>query len=321
MLFVVYEMLLICLWAVIFNGVGKLLQRQLAARATARGLKLTVVIGLVALVVTTVAWNIIDSHFDRPIPFEPSQDLKALVAGDNAFALDLYQRLKEQPDNLFFSPYSISTGMGMVHAGAHGDTEHELARTLHFDLPHNNINTAFNELAGRLNNMQHWNHLALLTANSLWYQRGYQFVPAFIDLVRTNYDGEVRPVDFKQAAAIAGQDMATWIGRKTGGRLKGAVDPSLLTPDTRLALCDAIYFKGRWASQFRRSRTQNRPFSISTNQTVNVPMMNQTAAFRLTSSTFYSDKSYMELLELPYYGRDLSLVILLPTCSGRPART
>ncbi len=47
---------------------------------------------------------------------EPKADVRALVDGDNAFALDLYARLAGDKGNLFFSPYSISSALAMTCA-------------------------------------------------------------------------------------------------------------------------------------------------------------------------------------------------------------
>ena len=307
----VYAVMLAWLWAVIFDRVMKWFKQKFVQHGASRRQKWIVAAGLAVLFLTALSWHIIDSHFDQPTSFTPSSDVKLLVEGNNAFALDLYQQLKGQPHNLFFSPYSISAGMGMVYAGARGPTERELASALHFNLTQNNLHPAFGQLFSRLITLQHWHHLTLLPANSLWYQQNYKFTPDFINSVRTNYQGEMRPVDFEQAASNASRELAAWIEKKTGGRLKGSVNPGLFTPDTRLALCDTIYFKGQWASQFRRSNTNPRPFSITTNQTVTVPMMYQKGEFKMGGSD-YGDGLYMQMLELPYYGRDVSMIILLP---------
>ena len=62
----------------------------------------------------------------------PAEGLGSLSSGNNAFALDLYQRLQDQSGNIFFSPYSISSALAMTYAGADGDTAAEMAETLHF---------------------------------------------------------------------------------------------------------------------------------------------------------------------------------------------
>src|SRR6266542_4650490 len=68
-------------------------------------------------------------------PNIPSNDSQALVDGNNAFALDIYQTLRTQDGNLILSPFSISLALGMTYAGARGETESQMSNTLHFDLP------------------------------------------------------------------------------------------------------------------------------------------------------------------------------------------
>jgi serpin B len=209
---------------------------------------------------------------------------------------------------LFFSPYSISTGMGMVYAGARGHSEREIAAAMRFNLPQDNLHAAFGELAARMNNVQHWDHLALRDANSLWFQRDYSFTPAFMNLVRTNYHADARPVDFRSGAQSAGREMSAWIRQRTGGRLEPAFNSGVLTADTRLALCNAIYFNGEWASQFKHSQTKPAPFHVCTNETITVPMMRQKADFKTARDV----DAQVNVLEMPYYGRDLSMIILMP---------
>jgi len=44
-------------------------------------------------------------------PVSPSEDMKELVGGNNAFAFDYYQSVRDQGGNLFFSPFSISIAL------------------------------------------------------------------------------------------------------------------------------------------------------------------------------------------------------------------
>ena len=73
-------------------------------------------------------------------------EVKSTVESNTAFAVDLYQRLKDQPGNLFFSPYSLSTALAMASAGARGQTETEMARTLRFSLPSEDLHIGFGKL-------------------------------------------------------------------------------------------------------------------------------------------------------------------------------
>jgi serpin B len=246
--------------------------------------------------------------FEKPTPFTTSSEVKSAVESNMAFALDLYQKLREQPGNLVFSPYSISSALAMACAGARNQTETEMARTMRFDQPQTKINGAFGVLCARIKNIQRWNRITLTTANSLWCQRGYHFASDFLDLARTYYDGEIRQTDFSSAQAAASA-INDWDEQKTEGRIKSAIESNELTRDTRLVLCNAIYFKGKWQNEFKTSDTKPMNFDVNTNHSVTVQMMHQTADFKLS----YNEDDTVEMLELPYSGTDLSMIILLPT--------
>jgi serine protease inhibitor len=249
----------------------------------------------------------ISSRSATPVPFVTTPEVTSTVNGNTAFALDLYQKLKGQPGNLFFSPYSISASLAMTYAGARGQTQAEMARVLHFDSGQTNVPLAFGELTTRMHQIQRWNKITLLTANSLWCQRDYQFTNTYLDLIHKYYDAEAQPVDFDLPDLAAGE-INGWIERQTNGKFHNAVDPGQLDRNTKLVLCDAIYFKGKWQQQFKVSDTRPRDFYINTNRTVTVPMMVQTGNFKMIRT----DDRSIGLLELPYTGTDLSMVILLP---------
>ena len=260
-------------------------------------------VGLVGLV-----WAGISMLPETPRPFESSPEIKSVVNANNAFALDLFQKLKDKPGNLFFSPFSISSSLAMTSAGARGQTEMEMTNALHFGLPPEKLHPAFKTLMARLDGTQRWNSIILNCANSLWCQTNYSFTESFLKTVRENYSAEARPVDFKNFPGAAADQINRWIDAKTKHKIPGGIAPGQLTPDTRLVLCDAIYFKGKWRNQFKKKDTQPAQFQVTTNETVTVPMMHQRAPFKHAMTEDYS----VELLELPYSGQDLSMVILLP---------
>jgi serine protease inhibitor len=241
-------------------------------------------------------------------PFDSSPDASTAVAANTAFAIDLYQELKTQPGNLFFSPYSISSALAMTYAGARGQTESEMTKVLHFDPGQTNVHAGFHALTYRINDLQRWNRIKLLTANSLWCQQDYRFKDTFLNLVKRDYHAEARPVDFEKAPDFARSQINRWVSQKTDGKIQNIMAPGSVSPETRLVLCNAIYFKGKWQAQFKTRDTRPAAFYVSSNETVTVPMMSLDAYFKRA----YIDDASVGLLELPYVGNDLSMVILLP---------
>src|SRR5947209_8092906 len=115
-------------------------------------------------------------------------DELAVIHGNTEFAADLYARLREQAGNLFFSPYSISTALAMTYAGARGQTAEEMARTLHFRLDQAHLHPAYAVLSANLKTSGKKSGSELYIANALWGQRGYHFLPDFVNLNKKSYD-------------------------------------------------------------------------------------------------------------------------------------
>jgi serpin B len=296
------------IWGFLIYLVTRLIKGLLSRFVVSQRQRLVLRYGVGLLGVVILFWTVVANWPATPIPFAASPEVKSAVDGNTAFALDLYQKLKDHPGNLFFSPYSISTSLAMTYAGARGQTETEMAGVLHFNLAQTNLPAAFSALGARMHQIQRWNRITLTTANSLWCQQDYRFTEAFLNLARKYYGAEARRVDFKRSPQAASSEINKWAERNTKGKIKGMLKPGQLASDVRLVLCNAIYFKGKWQHQFKKSDTKPAPFHVTTNETVTVPMMSQKAHFKTASS----DDRSVELLELPYSGTDLSMIILLP---------
>ncbi|HSN76873.1 MAG TPA: serpin family protein [Anaerolineae bacterium] len=242
---------------------------------------------------------------DPGLPQRSDADSKAVVAGNTAFALDLYQQLCRQEGNLFFSPYSISTALAMTYAGARGDTEAQMAQALHFGLGQDALHPAFAALQDRLNAVQAGGDVQLSVANALWPHVDCPFVDAFLDLVKVYYGVSLTTLDCSDPEA-ARQHINAWAEEQTRGKIKDLIPKGILNVLTRLVLTNAIYFKGNWASQFDKARTKDAPFTVQPGQQVTVPLMTQ----KLTCG--YGEFPELQVLELPYMGDGLSMLVLLP---------
>lgn len=243
-----------------------------------------------------------------PRPFATTPEIQSVVEANNAFALDLYQKLKTESGNVFISPFSISSALAMTSVGARGQTEAEMTNVLHYGLPPKKLHPAFKSLMARLAGLQRWNRIELDQANSLWGQKDYSFTPDFLKVIQENYSAQARAVDFINSRSAAADEMSRWIDTQTKHKIPAAIAPEQLTENTRLALVNTIYFKGDWQYQFKKKDTKPSPFQITTNETVTVPMMWQSAPFKHAMT----EDDSVEMLELPYVGQDLSMVILMP---------
>jgi serine protease inhibitor len=241
-----------------------------------------------------------------PTEVEDSSDIKTVAQGNTIFALDLYNKLKETEGNLFFSPYSISTALAMTYAGARGNTEKQMAEVLHFTLDQKKLHPAFARLEAQLNSMQDNRNIELTVANALWTQKDYVFLREFLDLTKNNYGAALNLVDFKKAHEAVRIKINAWVEEKTRNKIKDLIKPGVLDPLVRLVLTNAIYFKGNWESQFEKSKTKEAPFWLAPGKSVKVPMMTRKQKFN------YMENDRLQILELPYVGNDLSMIVVLP---------
>lgn len=260
--------------------------------------------------------NVAQSNLKRVIsPNVPAADSQSLVAGNNAFALDIYQTLSAQDGNLILSPFSISLALAMTHAGARGETESQMADVLHFDLPQGQLHPAINaldqELASRGKaKLFQEKPLQLNIANAVWAEQTYPFLQDYLDLIAANYGAGIRLVDFINKHEKARKEINDWVYDETQKKIKSMIPDGALKPDTRMALVNAIYFKADWLSQFDANDTKDAPFHLLDGSDVMVKMMKRKGNQNISMS-YYRGDGY-QAVELPYAGDTAAMDILVP---------
>ena len=275
------------------------------------GLGLVLLTGLAACS-QPASSNMVSSDKPRAADTSGTVDLAALVDGNNAFAFDLYSALKGEQGNLFYSPYSISQALAMTYAGARDTTEKEMAGTLHFTLPQDRLHPAFNSLDQQLKARgqgakgKDGKGFRLNIVNAIWGQAGYSFLADYLDLLAQNYGAGLRTLDFRTAPESSRQTINKWVEDQTEQRIKDFIPAGAIDRLTRLVLTNAIYFNAAWANNFEKSMTQPAPFRLLEGQIVDVPMMRQTERLGYAAGDGY------QAVSLPYDGRELEMVVLLP---------
>jgi serpin B len=252
---------------------------------------------------------------DRPRIASPElspADADLLIAGNTAFAFNLYQALRGQDGNLFYSPHSISVALAMTYAGARGQTADQMAATLQFLLAQDRLHPAFNwldaELAGRGDGAQgkDGQGFRLNVVNALWGQKDYSFLPAFLDVLAENYGAGLNILDFMNETEQSRLAINDWVSDHTEGRIEDLIPQGAIDAATRLVLTNAIYFNAAWAQPFDPRRTADGPFYLRDGTQVVVPMMRESQPVSYVLGTGY------QAVELLYDGGELSMLILLP---------
>jgi len=256
------------------------------------------------IVATLLAGSSAWSQQEQSMPNAP---LAAVVQASNRFALDFYRDLSahEPGQNVFVSPYSISTALAMTYEGSRKETRSQMASVLHIDLTDAKRRAGYSALLAGTNPGEGKTY-KLEVANALWGQKDFHFEPAFTSVLKDSYGGGFHLVDFIESSEATRQTMNAWVEQKTAGKIRDLIHPSDLTPITRLVLTNAIYFKSAWASPFKKQSTQTADFHVTASKTVPVPMMAQSERFRFVR------QPGVAAIELPYAGNDLSMVVILP---------
>lgn len=269
-----------------------------------RGLfSFAVAIGLLGFIVSSRAGG------PAAVDPKPSDDAGVVVA-NNSFAIDLFHKLRSKQGNLFFSPYSISAALTMTYAGARGETATEMQNVLHLPKDVAEAHAGHGALLRRLTQAGADRPYQLSVANALWAQKGYPFLPDFLKLLEAHYSAGVIEVDYQRAPRPARAQINSWVEEQTRQRIKDLLPDGSVTTDTRLVLVNAIYFKGDWASQFKKESTSEADFFVSADRAVKANLMFQNETFG-----FMQDERLLAL-QLPYKGDELSMVVLLPRKRG-----
>jgi len=257
--------------------------------------------------------NMARSSLQRDLnPSVPHSDLATLVAGNNTFAVNLYEALHFQDGNLVFSPYSISLALAMTYAGARGETESQMAQAMQFTLPQEKLHPAFNALDLALANEgkalgNNGQPMQLNIANAIWAEQKYTFQQAFLDLIEKNYGAAIQLADFvKNFDPVRGQ-INSWVSNQTKDKINDLLPPGSVDSNTRMVLVNAIYFKADWDTQFDPNNTQDAQFTLLDGSQSQVKMMNNND---LTLN--YIKGNGYQAVELPYNGNTAAMDIILP---------
>ena len=240
------------------------------------------------------------------------EGIAQVVTANNQFAIDMYQQIngqnKQADKNVFFSPYSLSTSMAMLYAAAEGETKAQIQRTFHY--PSLNVlnpnSAALHEQFNKPNpNYQ------LATANDLWIQQGLRPNQNYLDTVQRYYSGKVTNLDFKNSPEPSRQTINKTIAKYTQQMIPEVLPASSIDADTVTVLTNAVYFKGDWKNTFAPS--EKRPFNKFDGSIIDVDMMHEQAPYA------YTEDAQVQVVQLPYKGDELSMLVVLPKAQDKIA--
>ncbi|MEC7984202.1 MAG: serpin family protein [Myxococcota bacterium] len=242
------------------------------------------------------------------------ENILAVVEGNQDFAFDLYEKLNGDASNLFLSPYSISTALGMLQLGTQTETETEMANVLGVFEPKQDWHAGQGAISQELSLINNCDY-QINTANKVYSQSGFGFEADYLEGLSSLYNSQAEELDFGSDPEGARETINTWVSEQTMENIPDLIPAGVITGNTRMVLTNAIYMNAPWLEAFDPNDTYTGNFMLADGQTTPIEMMSNAEA---NISVGYQD-GFM-VAEIPYKGEELSLTVLLPNeASGLPA--
>ncbi len=233
-----------------------------------------------------------------------SDDIKGFATSNNAFAFDLFAKLRARKGNLAISPLSISAALTMTWAGAQGETAEQMKKVLHLaGTPEQVLDVAARTLASYQGLGP---NVTLRPANRLFGEKTYSFKQGYLDSMNATYGAPLEAIDFLHASTAGRQHINAWVASATQDRIQDLIPAGGLSPNTRLVLANAIYFLGAWSAPFSKAATAPAPFHLTASESKDVPTMHLASSFR------FAVIDGVKLLEMPYQDGALAMTLVLP---------
>ncbi|XP_019212019.1 leukocyte elastase inhibitor isoform X5 [Oreochromis niloticus] len=232
----------------------------------------------------------------------------SLPKDNTSFSLALLKQLSNnnKTGNIFFSPFSISSALAMVMLGARGNTATQMSKCLQTKDCWGDVHSSFAKLLTELNRTD--SPFTFTVANRLYREKSCPFTQEFLIQSKKHYRAELESVDFKTRSEEVRIDINNWVQQHTPGNITEVVDEDDLNELTRLVLFTATHFRGSWKKDFLYSKTYDAQFWLNKNDSKPVKMMKQEENFMCT----FIEEANCKILEMPYSGEEVSMLIFLP---------
>jgi len=231
--------------------------------------------------------------------------LSQIVNSSNNLGLKLFKLIQQSNpnNNIIISPYGVFSNLLLLYNGAGGETYGELKNILNLSEP-NYVNPNFGELYDILMNTS--GNYKLYIANGLFLNKNYEFKSSFINIANNYFLAETKNIDVTNSFGSA-EMINNFISQNTNGLINNIISPSDINENTLLVIVNAIYFYGKWATQFNKGDTGPRNFYISPTDVIKVPTM---VAYNVPLKDGVFDN--IRVIEIPYKGNDMAMVVILP---------
>ncbi|NWJ10552.1 OVAL protein, partial [Crypturellus undulatus] len=236
------------------------------------------------------------------------------------FCFDMYKELRVHhgSENIIFGPLTVFSALYVIYMGAKGNTKTQMEKVkLHNIIclfidsviqcgTSARLQTSLKDILSEITKPS--DNYSLSLANRVYIEETYPVLPEYLQCVKELYKGGVETVSFQTAYDQARELINSWIESQTNGAIRNIFLPGTVNSQSEMVLANAVSFKGMWENVFKDEDTQELPFRVTEQETKPVQMMYQVGSFKV--ATLAAEK--MKILELPYAGGLLSLIVMMP---------
>ncbi len=233
-----------------------------------------------------------------------------MVDSNTDFAFKFYKEIisadRRNGKNINFSPLSISTAFGMLHAGAKGNTDTEIANVMSYTQEHNELHPSFGYLIDDLSsgNDASFN---MNIVNGVWLEKTFEIKDNYAEILTDNYFAAIDNLDFMYSPDESRTEINDWVSTNTNDKIKDLFPKNSIDNSTKMVLANAVYFNASWKKEFQLLEYDFlKKFTLSSGDIVTTDMMKQTEYIG------YAESDKYQVAELTYDGADISMVLLLP---------
>jgi serpin B len=230
------------------------------------------------------------------------EEAKKLAQKHNLFAMDLYKQMVKKDSNIFFSPTSVYSILGVNLLASQEKTKAELEKLLYIQSDANTAKNFYN-LFGHLYQINQDTAYKFNIANAIWVNKDISLKTEFADLIKKNFEFQIKKDDFSDPKLV--KIVNEWVNRNTRGTIPSIINE--LSPDTKLAMLNAIYMKAPWAEAFNENQTQEKTFYLKGKDSTKAMFMHKYEA-----ELSYTEDALWQVVELPYQNNRISMFIALP---------
>ncbi len=236
--------------------------------------------------------------------FAQDEYVEITVERNNQFAVDYYKIFNMPGENIVLSPFGASNCMAMAYIGSEGDTRAQIAKQMHFVTPFG-VLYSFKQLIKRLQTYKS-KEINLLVGNALWANQDIQLEKKYKNLLKVNFLAHVQSLPFKNSDKKSTKQINRWAKKMSNYNVRSLVRPETINENSQLIYTNFVYLNGDWENPFNEEFTGKDDFFLPDSSVRKIDFMNQTAYLK------YNENDIFQIIELPYSGRNISMIIILP---------